>query len=142
MAVFPPQEQTMTPAQQATPAQVIESVYAAFNRGDIGHIVNLVAPNATWRQPGSLPWGGDYTGPQGAAEFFSKLAATMRTVAFEPKESISTGNEVFSFGDYEAVSLKSGKSARARWAFRWRVEGGKIVAYDSYMDTAAILAAL
>jgi ketosteroid isomerase-like protein len=133
----------MTPVQQAaTPAQVVESVYAAFNRGDIGSIVSLVASNATWRQPATLPWGGDYTGPQGAADFFAKLAATMRTVAFEPRESVATGDEVFSFGDYEAVSLKTGKSARARWAFRWRVESGRIIAYDSYIDTAAIVAAL
>ena len=135
--------QNMTPTQQTTtPAQVIESVYAAFNRGDIAYIVSLVAPNATWRQPGTLPWGGDYTGPQGAMEFFSKLTATVRTHAFEPKETISAGNDVISFGDYEAASLTTGKTARARWAFRWRVEGGKIVSYDSYIDTAALLAAL
>jgi hypothetical protein len=133
----------MTPAQQTTtPAQVIESVYAAFNRGDIAHIVSLVAPDATWRQPATLPSGGDYSGPQGAMEFFTKLTATVRTLAFEPKETISNGNDVITFGDYEAASLKTGKTASARWAFRWRVEGGKIVAYDSYIDTAALLAAL
>jgi len=129
-------------ATQTTPAQLVESIYAAFNRGDVGYIVNQVAPNATWRQPATLPWGGDYTGPQGAAEFFNKLASTMRTIAFEPKESVATGNEVFSFGEYEAASLKTGKSARARWAFRWRVEGGKIVVFDSYIDTAALISVL
>jgi ketosteroid isomerase-like protein len=132
----------MTPAQQANPAQVIESVYAAFNRGDIAYIVNQVAPNATWRQPDTLPWGGDYTGPQGAQDFFAKLTATVRTLAFEPKDTIAAGNDVFSFGDYEAASVKTGKTARARWAFRWRVEGSKIVMFDSYIDTAALLAAL
>jgi ketosteroid isomerase-like protein len=75
-------------------------------------------------------------------EFFNKLTATVRTIEFEPKETISAGNEVVTFGDYEAASLKTGKTARARWAFRWRVEDGKIVAYDSYIDTAALLAAL
>jgi ketosteroid isomerase-like protein len=132
----------MTATQQSTPAQIIESVYAAFNRGDIAHIVGLVAPNATWRQPATLPWGGDYTGPEGAAEFFRKLAASMNTVAFEAQESVSTGNEVFSFGEYEGANPATGKSARARWAFRWRVEGGKITAYDSYIDTAKLLSVL
>ena len=132
----------MTPAQQSTPAQIIESVYAAFRRGDIAHIVNLVAPGATWRQPSTLPWGGDYTGPEGAAEFFRKLAASMNTVSFEARESISTGNEVFSFGDYEGANPATGKSAHARWAFRWRVDGGKITAYEGYMDTAKLLSVL
>ena len=132
----------MTPAQQTSPAQLIESVYAAFNRGDIAYIVSQVAPNATWLQPSTLPWGGAYTGPQGAQDFFVKLAASMRTIAFEPNETIAAGNDVFSFGEYEGASLKTGKAARARWSFRWRVEGGKIVLYDSYIDTAALLAAL
>ena len=132
----------MTAIQQSTPAQIIESVYAAFNRGDVAHIVSLVAPGATWRQPSSLPWGGDYTGPAGASEFFEKLTSRMRTVAFEPQESVSTGNEVFSFGEYEGANPATGKSARARWAFRWRVENGKITAYDSYIDTAKLLSVL
>jgi ketosteroid isomerase-like protein len=133
----------MTPAQQTTtPAQVIESVYTAFNRGDVAYIVSLVARNASWRQPATLPWGGDYTGPQGAMEFFTKLTTTMRTIAFEPKETISNGNDVVTLGEYEGASVKTGKSARARFAFRWHLEDGKIVAYDSYIDTAALLAAL
>jgi uncharacterized protein len=133
----------MTSTQQATtPVQVIESIYAAFNRGDVSSIVNQVAPDATWRQPATLPWGGDYKGAQGAAEFFTKLASTMRTIRFEPKESIAAGNDVISFGDYEAASLKTGKTASARWAFRWRVENGKVTVFDSYIDTAALAAAL
>ena len=125
-----------------TPTQTIESVYAAFQRGDIACIVSLVAPKATWHQPKTLPWGGDYTGPAGATEFFTKLGATMQTVAFQPRENIAAGDEVFSFGYYEGKSIKTGKSGGANWMFRWRVVDGKIVAYDSYIDTAALLAAL
>ena len=66
----------------------------------------------------------------------------MKTVAFEPKENIASGNEVFSFGEYEGASVKTGKTARVRWAFRWRVEGGKVTMYDSYIDTAALLHAM
>src|SRR5438105_3749773 len=133
----------MTPSQQTTTSvQMIEAIYAAFKRGDVTYIVDQVAPNASWRQPKTLPWGGDYTGPQGAAEFFTKLAATMKTVSFEPKENIAAGNEVFSFGEYEGTSVKTGKSARARWAFRWRIEGGKSGACDGYMDTVALVSAL
>jgi uncharacterized protein len=133
----------MTPsAQTMTPTQVVESVYDAFRRGDINYILSRVAPKATWRQSKSVPWGGDYTGPEGAAQFFSKLDAVMKTVAFEPKETIAAGNEVFSLGEFEGKSLKTGKTARARWMFRWRVENGKIVHYDGYIDTATLLAAL
>jgi ketosteroid isomerase-like protein len=132
----------MTPKPTMTPAQVVDSIYDAFNRGDISHIVGLVAPGADWQQPKTLPWGGDYTGPQGAAQFFAKLSAEMQTTSFGAKENIAVGDEVFSFGHYEGRSVKTGKSGRAEWMFRWRVQDGKIVSWNSYIDTAALLAAL
>ena len=132
----------MTPTQSSTPMQVIESVYAAFQRGDVAAILSQVAPNASWREYESLPWGGTYTGPEGAAEFFLKLAAVMQTIALEPRENIVAGNEVFTVGEYEGKSVKTGKTARVRWMFRWRVEGGKIVAWDGHLDSAPLVAIL
>src|SRR5690348_11386959 len=133
----------MTPTKvSTTPAQVIESVYAAFQRGDIAAILSQVAPNATWREYESLPWGGSYSGPDGAAQFFTRLAAVMDTVAFEPQSTIVAGNDVFSSGEYEGRGVKSGKSARVRWMFHWRVEGGKITLFDGHVDSAPIVAAM
>ena len=124
------------------PEQVIESIYAAFQRGDIPYILSQVATGASWRQPKTTPWGGDYTGPEGAAQFFTKLAAVMETVSFEPRENIAAGDEVFSFGTYAGRSVRTGKTAHADWMFRWRVSGGKIVSYQGYLDTAALAAAM
>ena len=128
--------------QIVTATDVIASVYEAFQRGDIPRIVGMVAPNATWRQEKSVPWGGDYRGPEGAAEFFRKLDATMETVGFEARENVEHGEEVFSFGVYSGRSRATGKTASAEWMFRWRVSGGKIVSWQSYIDTAALNAAL
>ena len=125
-----------------TPTQVIESVYDGFNRGDIPYILSQISPAAIWRQSKMLPWGGEYTGSAGAAEFFRKLDAEMETIAFEAKENIEMRDEVFSFGYYEGKSRKTGQSGRAEWMFRWRVKDGKIVLFDSYIDTAALLAAM
>jgi ketosteroid isomerase-like protein len=130
----------MAPTTTAT--GLISSVYDAFRRGDIPAILNQVAPGAVWRQSASLPWGGDYQGAEGAAEFFRKLNETMETVAFDVRENVAVGNEVFSFGVYSGKSRKTGKTGTAEWMFRWRVEGGKIVSYESYTDSAALLAAL
>jgi ketosteroid isomerase-like protein len=126
----------------ASPLQIVDSVYTAFQRGDIPYIIGLVAPGAPWHQPATLPWGGSFTGPEGAVEFFSKLDATMETVVFDVKESIAAGNEVFSFGNYTGRSRKTGKTGSGAWMFRWRVENGRITSYDSYIDTAALASAL
>ena len=66
----------------------------------------------------------------------------MDTVSFKANENIQVGEEVFSFGYYEGKSRKTGQAGRADWMFRWRVENGKIVFFDSYIDTAALLAAM
>ena len=134
----------MTPERAAlvTPTRVIESVYDAFNRGDISYILNQISPEAVWRQSETLPWGGEYRGREGVAEFFANLASQMDTISFGAKENVELGSEVFSFGYYEGRSTQTGKSARADWMFRWRVRDGKIVLFDSYIDTAALLAAL
>lgn len=125
-----------------TPTQTIEAVYEAFGRGDIARIVSLVSPKATWHQPKTLPWGGDYNGPAGVTEFFTKLGAQMQTTAFQARENHGVGDEVFSFGYYEGKSITTGKIGGADWMFRWRVADGKIMAFDSYLDTAALLAAM
>ena len=129
-------------APTTTASGLISSVYDAFRRGDIPAILNQVAPGAIWRQSPTLPWGGDYRGPEGAAEFFRKLDATMETVAFDVKENVAVGSDVFSFGIYSGKSRQTGRTGTAEWMFRWRVEGGRIVSYESYTDSAALLAAI
>jgi ketosteroid isomerase-like protein len=121
---------------------VVESIYNAFNRGDIPFIVSHVAPDATWHQAETLPWGGQYRGPNGVVEFFQKLDAAMETVSFEVRENIECGDEVFSFGNYTGKGRKTGRIGSADWMFRWHIKDGKVVAYDSFEDTASLLAAL
>jgi len=125
-----------------TSSNVISAVYEAFRRGDIPFILQQISPDAAWRQSSTLPWGGDYRGPAGAGEFFQKLNATMETVSFEARENIDRGDEVLSFGSYACRCRSSQRTGTAEWMFRWKVQDGKIVRFESYIDTAALLAAL
>src|SRR5215813_14735793 len=111
-------------APTTTPSQVISAVYDAFIKGDIPQILSRIAPDATWQQSKSLPWGGDYRGLQGVGEFFQKLDSNMETVSFEPRENVEHGDEVFSFGTYAGRSRKTGRTGTAEWMFRWRVQAG------------------
>lgn len=125
-----------------TPKQTIETVYSAFSRGDIAFITSLVAPEAVWRQSKAVPWGGDYSGPDGAAEFFARINQSAETTGFVAHESVELGNDVFSFGNYQCTMRETGKPASMDWMFRWRIEDGKITLFDSYIDSGVILQAL
>ena len=125
-----------------TPKQTIDSLYDAFGRGDIPFIVNHIAPGAGFHQPRSAPWGGDYSGPEGAAEFFKRLHDGAETTEFAVSESVEAGNQVFSFGTHSAIVRKTGKPVSVRWMFRWRVDGGQVTLYEAYYDAAPIVAAM
>ena len=125
-----------------TPIQTVDSVYEAFRRGDVPYILSLVAPNAQWHASKGLPWGGEYVGPAGAAEFFTRLSAAAQTTGFAVRESFEVGLDVFSFGTYRCMILSTGKPAAMEWMFRWRVESGMVTNFYSYIDSAAVLASL
>ena len=46
------------------------------------------------------------------------------------------------FGVYGGKAKATGKFAQSDWMFRWKVVDGKITKYESYIDTAAMLAAM
>ena len=55
---------------------LIQSLYAAFGRGDIATIITAVAPDIEWRLNGSRsdhPLLGTWKGPQGVQAFFDGL---------------------------------------------------------------------
>ena len=125
-----------------TPTQIVQAIYDAFKRGDIPYILSQLASDVTWHQTSAVPWGGHYKGPEHVAQFFQKLDAAMETMAFEANENIEAGNEVFSFGRYAGRSRVTGRTGEMDWMFRWRVVNGQLAAWDSYIDSAPLVAAM
>jgi ketosteroid isomerase-like protein len=125
-----------------TITQLVESLYDAFSRGDIPYILSMIAEDATWSQSDMLPWGGEYRGPAGAAEFFTKLNEATENIEFEHRESFESGNDVFSFGSHTFRWRTNGRVGKTEWMFRWTISDGKVVSYKSYVDTAKTLSSL
>jgi len=119
----------------------VESIYDAFRRGDIPYIVNQVAPDVFWRQPASVPWGGDYIGAGEVGRFFGRLNEVAETTGFDIEENIEAGDQVVTYGFYSSRNRATGKPSRARFVFRWQFAGGKVVRYEAVIDSAPIAAA-
>lgn len=90
----------------------------------------------------SLPYGGEFRGPEGAGQFFTRLDAATETTMFEVNEIFEQGENVFSFGRHDGKGRKTGKIATTEWSFRWKVRDGKVVLYVGYTDSAEIIAVL
>jgi len=124
-----------------TPKETVELIYAAFQRGEIQTILDQLAPDVFWRQPASVPWGGDYVGPIEVGAFFTKLNEIVETTGFEVEDNIEARDEVVSYGYYASRNRATGKSSRARFVFRWKFQNGQVSRYEAVLDSAPIMMA-
>jgi ketosteroid isomerase-like protein len=118
---------------------LIQSLYAAFGRGDIATIVAALAPDIEWRLTGSRsdhPLFGTWQGPNGVQAFFDKLAQIQDFSEFTPREFFAAGERVFVLGHYAATMRKNGRQAASDWVHIFTVRGGKLAAFREFNDTA------
>lgn len=122
----------------------IREMYAAFGRGDIAALLNDLADDVAWEEPGphSLPVSGTFRGREGVAQFFEAVAATWEFEEFEPREFIAQGDRVVALGFYRARSRATGRTMESHWAMAFRLRDGKLTHFREYTDTATIVACL
>lgn len=127
-------------ATKSLPEAVVGVVYDAFRRGDLDSILDHVAPDAVVWQGAKMPWGGEFRGPEGAAELLRELDAEMETISFDPRVNVKRGDEVLSCGWYTGRSRTTGRTSRIEWMLRWRVEDGLIAACEPFLHARALAA--
>jgi uncharacterized protein len=118
---------------------LIQSLYAAFGRGDIASIIAAVAPDIEWRLNGSRsdhPLLGSWKGPQGVQAFFDELARIQDFSEFSPREFLSSGDRVFVLGHYASTIRKNGRKAASDWVHIFTVRNGKLAGFLEFTDTA------
>jgi uncharacterized protein len=119
----------------------VRRVYEAFKARDADLIRELFAPDiAIWQTP-ELPWGGDYHGHDGAFTFLLTLLEHIESqVATE--SLFAAGDHVVQTGRTRGKVLATGASFDIPEVHVWELRDGKVVGYQVYIDTPAMLAAL
>jgi ketosteroid isomerase-like protein len=119
----------------------IRRVYEAMTSRDANTMQELFAPDITLRQSPELPWGGEYEGIDGAFTFFLKLV--------EHIDSQVTTESLFAAGDHVVQSGRTRGAVRANGAsfdvaevHVWELRNGKVIGFQAYIDTPAMLDAL
>jgi uncharacterized protein len=119
----------------------IRRVYDAMKSRDANAMQELFADDITLRQSPQLPWGGEYEGIDGAFTFFLKLV--------EHIDSQVTTESLFAAGDHVVQQGRTRGTARASGAsfdvaevHVWELRDGKVVGFQAYIDTPAMLDAL
>src|ERR1051326_3616425 len=114
---------------EQTNISTLQSMYAAFGRGDVQSIVAQCTDDVTWGTDTSVqtevPWYRIRSGPDGVADFFTTLANEVDFERFEPNLWAAAGDQVLVRVDYTYRFKRNGKSASGIGIHTFTVRAGK-----------------
>ena len=124
--------------------QTIKEAYAAFERGDIPSLLNMVSEDVEWHIPGPsdiVPFAGEFRGREGVGRFFAALSGAEDVEVFEPREFIAQGDKVVVVGRYRGRVKANGQADDIEFVHIFTVRDRRITNYRQYNDTAQTVAA-
>jgi ketosteroid isomerase-like protein len=117
----------------------VQSLYAAFGRGDIATIINGLASDVDWTVNGrskDYPMLGNWKGPAGVQKFFQGVGEHEEVIEFSPKELFASEDRVCVLGHYAWKVRKTGRQVASDWVHIFTVRNGKVVKFKEFNDTA------
>ena len=122
--------------------------YRMFREGDPA-FMERYAPDARFSFPTTLPAGGTYKGPFEAMEYFTTIGELFEGASPTPEEFLRIEDRLIVFGTFQGRSRQTGEEIALRFMHSLRMSGEgatlteqKIVSFELFMDTAAVLRAL
>ncbi len=118
---------------------LIQSLYAAFGRGDIATIVNALSSDVDWNVNGrhkDHPLIGTWKGPGEVQKFFQGIAEHQESTEFSPREFFAAEDRVFALGHYAWKMRRSGRTVASDWVHVFTIRAGKVVGFREFTDTA------
>lgn len=125
--------------QLATNADAIKSLYDAFARGDVPAVLGLFDPQIEWNEADGVRYADrhPYRGPMAVAMgVFGRLIADIDQFAAVPVSFIDGGDRVVVEGRYKGKVKATGAVLDAQFAHVYTLQGGRIVRFQQYTDTA------
>ena len=123
---------------------VIRRGYEAFGRGDIDGLLESFDEQINWVTPGppELATSGNRTGRQAVAQFFTAVNDTFEIQRFEPREFLAQGDRIVVLGSETTRVRATGKVLELDWVHVFAMRNRKVIAFQDFLDTAAVVAAL
>jgi ketosteroid isomerase-like protein len=122
---------------------LIQSLYAAFGRGDLPFILSKLTDDVSWEFEATpeLTWSGVGQGHQQALHFFTNLAAEHENPVLDMPEFLANDDTVASFGRYQSTERGTGVRVDTPVAHYWKIRDGKVCRYVNIINSAAYLKA-
>jgi uncharacterized protein len=117
----------------------VQSLYAAFGRGDIASIIAGLTPDVDWSLTGrrqDYPLFGAWKGSGEVQKFFRGVSELQETLEFLPREFIAADDQVVVLGHYAWKIRKTGRTVAVDWVHVFTIRGGKVAKFREFTDTA------
>ena len=126
-----------------TPTEIVQAAYAAFGRGDIPALLELVSDDIEWTFHGSigLAYMGTVRGKPAVAKWFGQVAEVDDIQAFEPREFLAGPDHVTVLGWERTRAVPAGTVYESDWVHVFKLRDGKVSRFIGSYDTAASAAA-
>jgi hypothetical protein len=122
-------------------ASVVEAAYAAFGRGDIPAVLDLLDPAVEWSTPATLPQGGRFAGKDGVASFFQGIGAAWESLGLEV-EAVGELADGLVVGVVRGSGpLRAGGTGSYGAVHLFTIQAGKIARFREYVDLDGPLSA-
>jgi ketosteroid isomerase-like protein len=118
--------------------QTVKQMYADFGAGNISGIINVMADDVKWTDPGypDIPFASKGRTKNQIPDFFKALGESVIYTKFEPREFFTDGNSVIVLGYHEGKTKPKDVAFGHDWAMIWKFNNeGKVSSYQSFIDT-------
>jgi uncharacterized protein len=123
-------------------ADLVKAAWEAFRQGDIDGATSSTDHSAEITVPGTLPWGGTYTGPDGFKQMIGKLLAEFEELNPQPQAFLEADDGHVVVPVNAAGRTKAGNELSGRGLWLYQVRDGKLVRAEFFGDTARAREAL
>jgi len=126
--------------------QLVRDTYAAFGRGDIPAVLAAFHPQIEWHQAEGNPYrmdGSAWIGPQAVLDnLFMRIGAEWDGFTITIQKLHDAGEYVIIEGRYTGTYKPSGRKLDSQLCHVWRIQDGKFVSFQQYLNTAQLQAVI
>jgi len=121
--------------------QVVQEMYAAFNRRDIPAVLDILADDVEWHSPTTrtvpdeISWSKPRHGREQVEIFFKELGAKVQPDKLVPLEFTAQADRVVVEGKNRGTVRSTGKAYEHDWVMLFTVRQGKIARMLHYYDS-------
>ena len=126
--------------QAMTNLEIIKSTYEGKTSEENGkNLAKHVAENISWTEAKGFPYAGTYIGLESVTEnVFQRLGSEWIDYKFSPEDYIANEDKVVAYGTYSGTYKKTKKYFEARVAHIWKLNNGKIVSFEQFVDSKLV----